>query len=272
MEILEADSADYKVRQSREEIEYTAAYREWIQSLPPDERQELAALGLDKPSAPGWSSGTGLDLDMAELAVAKEVAAPAEDKEIHDWRIAADLRTAEAIAKLVCELLANDPTLGVECLALSTGIAYEGSSEVAIARKYGVTRAAVSKRCLELAERLGVKNVRAMKSEQAREIYAERAIAVHRAAGRELTGETNRASRVQTMGAFASRAAAVWARVKKSQWIKNAGAAELLLARRSLRPCFEIADELAAMIREKGDRGIIRELEADLGGGGRKSS
>ena len=264
MEKIELDDADYKIRQSREELEYAREYEKWIQSLPPEERRELASLGLDKPSAPGWSSGPALGLDAAELAVAEEVAAPADDEEIHDWRVASDLRVAEAINKLLSEFLANDPSLAVECLALATGIAYEGSSEVAIARKYSVTRAAVSKRCLELAERLGVKNVRAMKSETAREIYAERAIAVHRAAGRELTGETNRASRVQTMGAFASRAAAVWARVKKSQWIKNAGAAELLLARRSLRPAFQVADELTAMIREKGDRGITRELDRDL--------
>lgn len=263
---IELDDTDYRQRQSREEIEYAREYEKWIQSLPDDERRELASLGLDRPSAPGWSSGIGLDVDVSSLAVSEPLA-PTDDEQDHDWQTASDLRTAEAIAKLICELLANDPTLGVECIALATGIAYEGSSEVAIAKKYLVTRAAVSKRCLELAERLGVKNVRAMKSESAREIYAERAIAVHRAAGRELTGKTNRASRVQTMGAFASRAAAVWARVKKSQWIKDAGAAELLLARRSLRPCFEIADEIAAMIRAKDNRAIIRELDHDLGGG-----
>jgi hypothetical protein len=265
MEILEADSADYKVRQSREEIEYAREYEKWIHSLPPDERRELASLGLDRPSAPGWSSGPALGLDAAELAVAEEVAAPDPDPTAdHDWRVAADLRTAEAIAKLVCELLANDPTLGIECLALSTGIAYEGASEISIAKKYGVSRAAVSKRCIELAERLGVKNVRAMKSETAREIYRERAVEVHRAAGREATGNPPRASRVETMGALAARIAANWRRVSKSRWLKDATAAELLLARRSLRPAFQVADELTAMIRAKDDRAILRELDRDL--------
>ena len=263
---IESDAADYKIRQSREEIEYAREYEKWIQSLPPDERAQLAALGLDRPSAPGWSSGPALGLDAAELAVAEEVAAPVENEEIHDWRVAADLRVAEAINKLLSEFLANDPSLGVECIALATGIAYEGASENAIAKKYGVSRAAVSKRCIELAERLGVKNRRALKSEEAREIYRERAVEVHRAQGREITTEPPRASRVETMGALAARIAANWRRVSKSRWLKDAGAGELLLARRSLRPVFQVADELAAMIRAKDDRAIIRELEHDLAG------
>ena len=265
MEILEADSADYKVRQSREEIEYAKSYREWVESLPPQERRQLASLNLDKPSAPGWSSGPALGTDAAELAIAEEIVAPDPDPDAdHDWRVAADLRTAEVIAKLVCELLANDPTLGVECLALSTGVGYEGASEISIARKYGVSRAAVSKRCIELSERLGVKNRRALKSEEAREIYRERAVEVHRQAGREATGNPPRASRVETMGALAARIAANWRRVSKSRWLKDAGAAELLLARRSLRPAFQVADELECRIREQGDRGIITELDRDL--------
>ena len=273
MEKIELDDADYRIRQSAAEIEYDKSYREWVDSLPPDERRELASLGLDRPSAPGWSSGPALGLDAAELAVAEEVAAPDPDPAAdHDWRVAADLRVAEAINKLLSEFLANDPSLGVECIALATGIAYEGASENAIAKKYGVSRAAVSKRCIELAERLGVKNRRALKSEEAREIYRERAVEVHRAQGREITTEPPRASRVETMGALAARIAANWRRISKSRWLKDSGAADLLLARRSLRPAFQVADELERLIREKNDRGILRELEADLGGGGRKSS
>ena len=267
MEILEADSADYKIRQSREELEYAREYEKWFASLSPEERRELASLGLDKPSAPGWSSGPAIGTDAGELAIAAEIVAPDPDPDAdHDWRVAADLRVAEAIAKLVCELLANDPTLGVECLALATGVAYEGASEISIARKYGVSRAAVSKRCIELSERLGVKNRRALKSESAREIYRERAVEVHRAQGREITTEPPRASRVETLGMHSSRAAAVWRRVKKSEWVRNATAGELLVARRSLRPCFEIADQLAALIRAKDDRSVTRELEHDLAG------
>lgn len=262
---IEHDAVDYKIRQSREDLQYAADYRRWVESLPEDERQQLASLGLDQPHAPGYSSGVGINGDVGEDAVAEEIVTPDPDPdEDRDWRVAADLRTAEVVAKLISEMLATDPTLGAECLALATGVAYQGASENAIARKYGVSRAAVSKRCIELCEKLGVKNVRAMKSETAREIYADRAVEAHRAAGREITGEPSKAKRVETMGALASRAAAVWRRVKKSEWIKDAGTAELLLARRSLRPCFQIADELERMIREKADSAIVAELEHDL--------
>jgi hypothetical protein len=53
--------------------------------------------------------------------------------------------------------------------------------------------------------------------------------------------------------------------LQKSDWIKSASAAELLLARRSLRPVFQVADELAQLIRATGDRQIIAQLEHDLG-------
>ena len=263
---IESDATDYKVRQSAEELEYAAAYREWVESLPPQERKQLASLNLDKPHSPGYSSGTGLNIDVADLAIFEEVAAPVEDEQDHDWQTAADLRTAEVIGKLVSEILATDPSITAECLALVTGVGYLGSSESDLARKYGLTRAAVSKKCIELSERLGIKNHRAMRTQQAREVYADRAIEAHRAAGREVTGETPRAQRVETLGMHSSRAAAVWRRVKKSEWIRNATAGELLVARRTLRPCFEIAHELECRIREQGDRAIIRELDRDLAG------
>ena len=42
----------------------------------------------------------------------------------------------------------------------------------AIARRHGVTRAAVSKRCVEMTEKLGVLPSRAMRTLTARDAYA----------------------------------------------------------------------------------------------------
>jgi hypothetical protein len=267
MEILEADSADYRIRQSAAEIEYAKSYRSWVDSLPPEERRELATLGLAEPDLPKRSAGIGLSRDASESSAAQtldEVAAPDPDEGITE----ADLRVCEVIQKLIGELIVDrNPALAIECLALTTGIAYEGNSMIAIAKRYGLSRAAVSKRCVELAERLGVKNPRPMKSESAREIYRARAVAVHREAGREIAGEPHRGARIETMGAHASRIAGIWTRLQKSDWIRGANAAELLLCRRSLRPCFQVADQLAAMIRSKNDKAITAQLEHDLGGG-----
>jgi hypothetical protein len=256
--------SDYHLRQATLDQEYAKEYTEWIASMTAQEREQLAALGLDEPDLPRRGAGVGLSRDAAEQSAAQtldEIAAPDPDEGITE----ADLRVCEALQKLIAELIVDrNPALAIECLALTTGIAYEGNSMIAIAKRHGLTRAAVSKRCVELAERLGVKNLRPMKSEEAREIYRGRAVAVHREAGREIAGEPHRGAKVETLGSHASRIAGIWTRVKKSDWIRSASAAELLLARRSLRPAFQVADELERMIREKGDRGIIRELEHDL--------
>jgi hypothetical protein len=256
---------NYHQRQAEADQEYQQAYTEWIASMTPHEREQLAAQGLDAPDLPRRSAGVGLSRDAAEQSAAQtldEIAAPDPDEGISPE----DLRIMEALQKLIGELVTDrNPALAIECLALTTGIAYEGNSMVGLAKRHGLTRAAVSKRCIELAERIGVKNPRPMKSESTREIYRERAIAVHREAGREIAGEPHRGAKVETLGSHASRIAGIWTRLQKSDWIKSASAAELLLARRSLRPVFQVADELAAMIRSKNDPAITQQLDHDLG-------
>ena len=72
------------------------------------------------------------------------------------------------VRRLVGLMLADtNPALGVECMALVTGIGYEGASMAEIARRHGVTRAAVSTRCVDLCDAFGVSGtfVRAMRSE-----------------------------------------------------------------------------------------------------------
>lgn len=74
------------------------------------------------------------------------------------------------VRRLVGIMLADsNPALGVECVALVTGIGYEGASEADIARRHRVTRAAVSKRCIELCEAFGIPPVRAMRPKANRE-------------------------------------------------------------------------------------------------------
>jgi hypothetical protein len=61
--------------------------------------------------------------------------------------------------------------LALDCLAVVTGLSYEGDSMTEIALRYDITRAAVSKRCVELTKALGLKPSRAMRSLAARESY-----------------------------------------------------------------------------------------------------
>jgi hypothetical protein len=56
---------DYEIRQRSRDEDYRKAYGEWVASLPPEERERLGELGLDRPSVPG--AGTGApNRDLAE--------------------------------------------------------------------------------------------------------------------------------------------------------------------------------------------------------------
>lgn len=73
------------------------------------------------------------------------------------------------VRRLVGLMLADtNPALGAECMALVTGIGYEGASMAEIARRHGCTRAAVSTRCVDLCEAFGIPPVRAMRPEKNR--------------------------------------------------------------------------------------------------------
>lgn len=84
------------------------------------------------------------------------------------------LEDETALARVIGELAAtSSPRLSLEVLALVSGICYQGLSQTAIADRYGVTRAAVSKRCVELTEKLGLPPSRAMRSEASRVVCSE---------------------------------------------------------------------------------------------------
>ncbi len=277
MEILEADSADYRIRQSAAEIEYAKSYRSWVDSLPPEERRELAALGLDEPDLPRRSAGVGLSRDAAEQSGAScldEIIDESAGPQEHDddfWKVAADLRAGEAIIRIVSEILGGgNAALTTECLALATGVAYQGASESAIAKKFGITRAAVSKRCIEIAERVGVRNHRAMRTGRACSAYSRARIESLTQQGVTYDPERLRRERREVFSQIATKLAVAFDKLRP-EWLKTASAAELLLCRRSLRPAFQVADELERLIRRKNDKAITAQLEHDLAPPGKYS-
>ncbi|MBE2180127.1 MAG: hypothetical protein IAE97_06615, partial [Chthoniobacterales bacterium] len=80
----------------------------------------------------------------------------------------------DALRRLVGEILVMpNRSLTVECLAVVSGLSYVGDSLTEIARRHRVTRAAVSKRCVDLTERLSLPPSRAMRSLTARKAYRE---------------------------------------------------------------------------------------------------
>lgn len=196
---MSADS--YIARQREHEANYRRDYAAWVNSLPEEERRQLKAKGIDAPSIPGIASGLGdaatstrarcqaqdYDLEEDSDAVEDEPLDPdaGHEPEAHPEPSdtaepphsgapqAADTRLMHRLLRrLVGELAMQDHVrLSLECLALATGLSYDGFSMTAIALRHGVTRAAVSKRCVELTQALGLPPSRAMRRRKARHSY-----------------------------------------------------------------------------------------------------
>lgn len=164
----------YAARQSARDAQYARDYAAWIKSLPDDERRKVEDMGLGTPSLSKFGNGAP-ERDMAESPRAShtpDIAAmadhdePAKSRNWHD--------TEEVLRVLVADLLAEGNTrLTIECLAVAIGLsAYDGRSMTEIAHRHGVTRAAVSKRCVDITERLSLEPSRAMRSKEARKKYS----------------------------------------------------------------------------------------------------
>jgi hypothetical protein len=134
-------------------------------------------MGLDKAYLPSGSGGAVKD--AAESSRARCEDAPITEDEpaavgtppaaLDVDQLAQDDAPHEIMRRLIGEMLMqSNASLSLECLALVTGLAYRGDSMTAIAERHGVTRAAVSKRCVELTIALNVKPSRAMRPLSAR--------------------------------------------------------------------------------------------------------
>jgi hypothetical protein len=153
--------------------DYTTQYRDWVAKLPADERRALAAQGLLEPvvDAMRLSKGedvTAMPLGMPANGLIRDEPTPTHaDVAIGDGEAAWDA-LRRVIGELICE---DNARLSLECLALVTGVAFDGSSMSTIAKRHGISRAAVSKRCVALTDQLHLGRSRAMRSLTARSIY-----------------------------------------------------------------------------------------------------
>jgi len=176
--------------------DYMREYETWVESLDPEEREKLKALNLDKPLPNDHrANGTGLsediadspftsyEPDMAELLDSAAADFPPSDNEANESTAStpADSSTTTApdpdliwdvMRRLIGEILdAPNRSLTTECLAAVSGMSYMGDSLTSIAKRHRVSRAAVSKRCVELTEKLALLPSRAMRTLTARNSY-----------------------------------------------------------------------------------------------------
>lgn len=153
--------------------DYTTQYRDWVAALPANERRALAAQGLLEPEVDAMRLSKGEDVSAMPLAapsyglIHEESMPTRGNVPTSDGEAAWDA-LRRVIGELICE---NNARLSLECLALVTGVAFDGSSMSTIAKRHGLTRAAVSKRCVALTDQLHLGRSRAMRSLTARTNY-----------------------------------------------------------------------------------------------------
>ena len=169
---------DYRPKQAARDAEYRREYEAWVQSLPPRERAKLKAAGLEEPLCPSRGGGASSESDLADSPLASETPdlleaiEPCDQPAYQGQRMDGD-EVWDVLRRLLGELLSQkNAKLSLECLALVSGVSFLGDSMTEIGKRHGVTRAAVSKRCVELTEKLGLLPSRAMRSLTARDAYA----------------------------------------------------------------------------------------------------
>jgi hypothetical protein len=161
---------DYSDRQRRRDAEYLKAW----QKLPARERKRLAKAGIVGPDVPVYRTGKQeVEATLERAATPEDTAFPDDcGEESHD-------DVAAALRRVFSELIASERTLDLECVAFVLRLGYDGASMTDIAKRYGVTRAAVSKKILRYSEAMGVGQVAGQRSLTARVAYARRASTVH---------------------------------------------------------------------------------------------
>ena len=171
---------DYRPRQNKRDADYRREYAAWLTSLTPAELARVKAAGLDQPVHDENGHGANFaDRDLAETSLAATDSHPLESIEptcdqpgSQAQRMDAEL-VWDILRRLIGYLLMQrNAQLSLECLALVSGVSFLGDSQSAIARRHGVTRAAVSKRCVEMTRKLAVMPSRAMRTLTARDAYA----------------------------------------------------------------------------------------------------
>ena len=176
---------DYASRQSAKDAEYEREYRAWFDSLPPEQQRDLRRQGLDAPMVARHGNGAP-DRDMADSPLAShtpDIAALVDHEGENDDSAGLPVHDAiEILRHLVADLIAEGNTrLTIECLAVALGLsAYNGETMTDIAKRHGITRAAVSKRCVDITERLNLPPSRAMRTTRARRIYRKAQLKRHR--------------------------------------------------------------------------------------------
>jgi hypothetical protein len=177
------DGGDYTRRQIVRDAQHAESYRKWVEGMTAAERENLRHLGIDEPDTS--YHGTGMsDRDLADSPLASEepdIIAQIEPDAQAEGSGPFDSETLwDALRRMLGELLnQNNAKLTLECFAVVSGASFLGDSMTSIARRHAVTRAAVSKRCIDIARQLNLPPSRSMRAVTARDAYRQAQIKIN---------------------------------------------------------------------------------------------
>ena len=195
---------DYSSRQAARDKEYADSFgspdfQKWAATLSPEERANAEKLGLLKPLLNKHGVGSP-DRDMAESNRSRTEATTPEPLEPMQTSPVAvpQEEVFDALCRFMCEALSQSNTrLTVECIALACGMTImEGESMTSIAKRHGITRAAVSRRCVDITKKLNLTPSRSMRSTKARTAYRQ----VQKELSEKKTHERNALDRTRRLG------------------------------------------------------------------------
>jgi hypothetical protein len=160
------EQSPYEARAAEHDAEYRREYAAWYASLPNEERQLLKKKGLHRALIDYHASESDRDITERNLSQEPDDQVFAvKDSEKRIWEV------VEGIAILIID--AEKIRLEADTLAFMAGFYTRmGISGTELGAKYGLTRAAWSKRCKHLQRKLGLPPSRSMKSEEACRVYA----------------------------------------------------------------------------------------------------
>lgn len=120
-------------------------------------------------------NGRAHDISELDIAAADQLQ---EDSEQESGTLRGDAEASRAAGELLKGFLyriiedRHNPRLEAECISLAFGFgAARGLTQTQVARQYGLTRAAVSKRVREIKEAFNLPASEFMKSDRARDTY-----------------------------------------------------------------------------------------------------
>lgn len=168
--------AGYAERQKIKDAQAKAAW----DAMSPAMKRKMKKAGISY-EPPRYDIGKRYDLDDERLNSVSSAACESTTNYSKDYSeekpstpdVSSEELALDAVRRVIGNLMFDGNTrLSLDCLSLATGVCFQGETETTIAKRYGITRAAVSKRCVELCKRMGIKPSSAMRSLTTRQAYA----------------------------------------------------------------------------------------------------